>query len=197
MTHYNNIASSDIRKYIWQAIQDAEILDPHDYYADGFSDLLIPIIPTQQVPEFNNLLPGKTYMIFDWEVRTVPVQWWMTEESFTLSVVSQNYDVLNQITNLVHDLFRRYDESAVDLNNYLAGDTNFIYHHTMIDSIMSPEPFNSEGDYQIASVMFTYNYSRLINNDGRFAGAKLGDYSSLEEELEYEEIIDGGTTIIP
>lgn len=168
MTNYDSLAYQDIRRYIWQGIQDANLLDPNNYYADGFDEALIPIIPTQQVPEFNNLLPGKTYMIFDWEVKAVPVQWWMTEEGFTLTVISQNYDVLNQITSLVHDLFRRYDESAVDLNNFLNGDSNFIYHHTMIDSIMSPEPFSTEGDYQMANVIFTYNYSRKTGENGRF-----------------------------
>jgi hypothetical protein len=132
------------------------------------ADPLVPIIPTQQIPEFNNLLPGRTYMIYDFEVKAVPVQWWMTEEAFTLTVISQNYEVINQITNLMQDVFRRYDESARDLNNYLGSSSNFIYHHTTIDSIMSPEPFSSEGDYQMASVVFTYNYSRKIGSDGRF-----------------------------
>ena len=168
MTQYNIQASADIRNYIWQSILNAGLLDENDYYADGIDDALVPIIPTQQIPEFNNLLPGRTYMTYDFEVQMVPVQWWMTEETFTFTVISQNYEVLNQITNLIHDLFRRYDESARDINNYLAGNTSFIYHHTMIDSIMSPEPFNSEGDYQMASVLFRYNYSRKTEASGRF-----------------------------
>ena len=36
MTDYNKVASSDIRKYIWDSILNAEILDENDYYADGF-----------------------------------------------------------------------------------------------------------------------------------------------------------------
>ena len=75
MTAYDMLAHQDIRQYIWAAIQSADLLDPNDYYADGFDDALIPIIPSQQVPEFNNLLAGRTYMIFDWEVKPVPVQW--------------------------------------------------------------------------------------------------------------------------
>ena len=110
MTIYDKQASADIRRYIWDAIQQEEILNELDYYVENMPLPLVPIIPTQQVPEFNNLLPGKTYMIYDFEVKVVPVQWWMTEEAFTLTVISQNYEVINQITNLVHDLFRRYDE---------------------------------------------------------------------------------------
>ena len=168
MTRYNNLASADIRQYIWQAIQDEEILSMEDYFVDNIDQALVPIIPSQQVPEFNNLLPGKTYMIYDFEVKPIPVQWWMTEEAFTLTVISQNYEVINQITNLVHDLFRRYDESANDLNRVFGQDSDFIYHHTLIDSVMSPEPFSTEGDYQMASIIFTYNYSRKTGANGRF-----------------------------
>lgn len=168
MTDYSKIASSDMRQFIWDQILSAELLDENDYYADGFSEALIPIIPTQQIPEFNNLLPGKTYLIYDFEVRPVPVQWWMTEENMTISVMSQNYDVVNEITNLLLDLFRRYDESAVDINGYFEGDSEFMYHHISIDSVMSPEPYSTEGDYVIGSVIFTYSYSRKTGADGRF-----------------------------
>ena len=90
MTDYKILAAAEIRKYIWDNIKEAEILDENDYYADGFNTALIPIIPTQQVPEFNNLLPGKTYLIYDFEIKTIPVQWWMTEESMTITTISQN-----------------------------------------------------------------------------------------------------------
>jgi len=168
MTDYNKVASSDIRKYIWDSILNAEILDENDYYADGFNQSLIPIIPAQQVPEFNNLLPGKTYLIYDFETRVVPVQWWMTDESMTITTISQNYEVINQINNLIHDLFRRYDDSATDINLYLDNETEFIYHHTSIDSVFSPEPYNSEGDYQMGSTAFSYSYSRKTGSNGRF-----------------------------
>lgn len=168
MTDYGKLASVDIRSYIWDAIVEAEILDPNDYFADGFYENLIPIIPSQQIPEFNNLLPGKTYMIYDFEIKPVPVQWWMTEESMTITVISQNYEVINEINNLMHDLFRRYDESATNVNDYFEGNSDFIFHHISIDSVMSPEPFSTEGDYQMASATFTYNYSRKTSSNGRF-----------------------------
>lgn len=170
MTNYNSIASADIRQYLWQNIQDAEILDPQNYFADNMPEALIPIIPAQQVPEFNNLLPGRTYMYYDFEVKTIPVQWWMIEESMTLTIISQNYEAINRINNLILDLFRRYDEGAADINDFVNqnGSSNFQYHHTMIDNIKSPEPFETEGDYQYGSVTFTYSYSRKTDASGRF-----------------------------
>ena len=168
MTDYKSQPSSDIRQYIWDNIVEAGILNDYDYYADGLADPLMPIIPAQQVPEFNNLLPGKTYMLYDFEVKAIPVQWWMIDESFTLTVISQNYEVINQITSLVQDLFRRFDESGVSLNVYLQGGSVFNYHHTSIESIFSPEPFGEEGDYQVGSVIIFYSYSRNTGADGRF-----------------------------
>jgi hypothetical protein len=38
----------------------------------------------------------------------------------------------------------------------------------MIDSVFSPEPFGTEGDYQVGSVVFSYNYSRKTDSKGRF-----------------------------
>jgi len=168
MTNYGSQPSADIRKYIWDNIQSAEILDENDYYVDGMQDSIVPIVPAQQIPEFNNSLPGRTYMLYDFDLKQIPVQWWMSEESFTLTVISQNYEIINQITSLTQDLFRRYDESAVDLNEYLDGNTDFLYHHIMIDSVFSPEPFGTEGDYQVGSVVFSYNYSRKTGSSGRF-----------------------------
>jgi hypothetical protein len=168
MTNYNDLAVFAIRNYIWQKLQDSGILNANDYYVDSMGTYLVPIIPSQQVPEFNNLLPGRTYLVYDFEVKRIPVQWWMTEELLTLAAFSQNYDVLNQIGNLFNDLFRRYDESAGDINGYLNGNTNFMFHHTLIDSIFSPEPFTTEGDYQALQAMITYSYSRKTGGNGRF-----------------------------
>jgi len=168
MTDYNKLASANIRSYLWQKIQDSGLLDINDYYADGFDEALVPIIPVQQVPEFNNLLPGKSYIIYDFEVKTIPVQWWMSDEMMTLAVFSQNYELINKITNLVQDLFRRYDESAKDVNTYLAGDTEFQFHHILIDNIFSPEPYSSEGDFQTGQIALSYSYSRKTDGNGRF-----------------------------
>ena len=84
---------------------------------------------------------------------------------FTNFVICKTISLIN---NLINDLFRRYDESATDLNTYLAGQSNFIYHHAMIDRVFSPEPYNTEGDYQIGSAMISYGYSRITDEKGRF-----------------------------
>lgn len=168
MTNYYDIASSNIRDYIWFNLKDKEILNESNYYVDNMPLPLNPIIPSQQVPEFNNLLPGRSYMLYDFEVKQIPSQWWMTEESMTFTILSQNYEKITQIQSLMQDLFRRYDESAVDINNYFNNQNSFTFHHTFIDSVFSPEPYTTEGDYQTGMITISYSYSRKTGSDGRF-----------------------------
>ena len=60
----NNVAIQDIREYLWSQIKLSGLLNENNYFADGFSQPFIPIIPAQQMPEFINLLPGRTFIIF-------------------------------------------------------------------------------------------------------------------------------------
>jgi hypothetical protein len=168
MTDYGDVASANIREYIWHNILDLGVLKESNYYADGMPSALVPIIPSQQIPEFNNLLPGRTYLVYDHELKTVPVQWWMFEETMNLTILSQNYDKIVQISSMLNDLFRRYDDSAKDINNYFQNNNSFQFHHTVVDSVLSPEPFSTEGDLQTGVVTISYSYSRKTGSDGRF-----------------------------
>jgi hypothetical protein len=69
---------------------------------------------------------------------------------------------------MLNDLFRRYDDSAKDLNNYFQNNNSFQFHHTVVDSVLSPEPFSTEGDLQTGVVTISYSYSRKTGSDGRF-----------------------------
>ena len=61
---YSRVAVYDVRNAMWLELQNANLFNSRDYTAEGFNDPLVPIIPSQQVPEFNNLLPGKTYITY-------------------------------------------------------------------------------------------------------------------------------------
>jgi hypothetical protein len=88
---YSKVAVFDVRNAIWQELQNANILNVSDYYADGLSMPLVPIIPSQQVPEFNNLLPGKAYITYDIIQKNYGVQWWISEESMVMQIVSRRF----------------------------------------------------------------------------------------------------------
>ena len=108
---YTKVAAYDIRNVLWSELQAANLLDPNDYMADGFTKALVPIIPAQQVPEFNNMLPGKTYLIYDIVKNHIGVNWWMDEETITLNVISINAMEIQTIINFITDVFRICDHS--------------------------------------------------------------------------------------
>ena len=106
MTDYTQIAAYDIRDFMWAQLQAAGIFNANDYLADGFNIPMVPIIPAQQVPEFNNQLPGKPYITYNVVQKHYGNQWWISEESFIMEIVSRNAKQIQTLTNFLIDLFR-------------------------------------------------------------------------------------------
>lgn len=163
MADYKKIAFYDIRNALWQEIQNANLLDYNDYYADGFQDGLIPIIPAQEVPEFNNLLPGKTYMIYDIVRKPLAVNWWMEEESATFSIVSRSQNEIQTIVNFMVDVFRRYDKTAIEIQLQISESSPFKFHYFKIDSADPVQAFSDEGGFMLGGVTMSYAYTRDLD----------------------------------
>jgi hypothetical protein len=169
MTDYSYVASYDVRKVIWSQLQDEGILDYNDYFADGIADSLVPIIPAQQVPEFNNLLPGKPYIIYDIVQRHTGVQWWMSEETITLEIVSRNPNQIQTIINFLIDLFRRYDLAAKDFNLSLVDGSPYNYHYFRLESADPVQSFQNEGGFMSGVLSIAYSYTRETDPEtGRY-----------------------------
>lgn len=168
MADYSKLAIYDMNSYLWQKLQDASLFNSKEYYVDELQQHLIPIIPAQQIPEFNNLLPGKSYIVYDYEIKPTMENWWISEEIITYSILSQNYDHINKIINFLSDTFRRYDEAAKDIRNYFEENSQFEFHFSYIDKAVSPEYFKSEGGFQMGIVEICISYARKLDSSGRF-----------------------------
>lgn len=168
MVDYSKTAVAEIRDFIWSEIQEAGILNRNDYIADGFNKPLNPIIPVQQVPEFNNLMSGKTHIVYDFMVKTYSEDFWMCEEEMSLYIYSPDYSKILQITNFLLDTFRRMDLTAKDVNLSRANNSKFKYHYFYLDAAESPSPVDEEGGNHMGYVSIAYKYSREIGSDGKF-----------------------------
>lgn len=164
MIDYKKLASNDLRSYIWAGLQNSGVLDINNYYADGFTDPLVPILPAQEVPEFNNLLPGRPFMTYDYEVKPVLQNWWIQEELLILTVTSVDSDEVNSIMAVLQDLFKRYDLAATAINAYLGANSIFHFHYTAIEAVLSPQAFKTEGGNVQGEVHIMYKYSRKEDN---------------------------------
>lgn len=168
MADYQSLAINDIRAYLWEQLVAADILNENDYYADGFDAPLIPIIPAQQVPEFNNLLPGKTYIVYDYEVLPIQQDWWNIDESVDFMILSTQYDEIQKIMNFMTDIFRRYDDSATEVRNSNILSNNFIFHYTAVTGIKSPQAMKHEAGLRMGQITIFYCYNRIEQDLGRF-----------------------------
>jgi hypothetical protein len=161
MADYTKIAFGDIRNFLWAKLKEENILDENDYYVDKFNMKMNPIIPSQQIPEFQNLLPGVPYIVYDIEVTNeYGEQFWINEEIASLVIIANDYQKIYEITELIKDLFKRWDVSAGDVNAYTGQATyNFLKIH--LQGSMSPS-ISGEGDIQFGTVEIMYCYTREI-----------------------------------
>ena len=160
---YTKIAFYDIRGVLWQELQNANLLDYNDYYADGFNDGMVPIIPAQEIPEFNNLLPGKTYMVYDIVKKNIGVSWWLDEETATFSVVSRSQNQIQTIINFMVDVFRRYDKSAKEMQLEIAENSPFKFHYFKLDSADPVQAFSDEGGFMLGNISISYASTRDLD----------------------------------
>jgi hypothetical protein len=163
MTDYSYVASYDVIKVLWQQLQSNNLLSANNYYADGFMQPLMPIIPAQQVPEFNNLLPGKTYLIYDVVQKILGVQWWIFEDTITFNITSRDQVEIRTLINWMIDFFRRYEKTANEFNSFLPNTSiyNYLYFH--IDSVDPVQAFHDEGGFMNGMISITYAYTREVD----------------------------------
>ena len=168
MATYDSFPFSDIRSLIWSELKDKEILDENDYWSESFKQHLNPIIPSQQVPEFQNLFPGQVYVVYDVETNSYDSEFWICAETATLNVIGNNYIKVYEILELIKDLFRRFDVSASDINRNSSGSL-YRFLKTSIDGLYSPEYGEDEGGNVSGVIRIYYEYVREIDSStGRY-----------------------------
>jgi hypothetical protein len=94
-------------------------------------------------------------------------EYWICEEEVTLTIVSNNYGKIFEIIELSKDLFRRYDQSAADINNLGASPFKFL--NIYVSGIISPDYGENEGGILAGTIKLSYQYVRDIKPDGRFS----------------------------
>lgn len=169
MADYTENARYIINLFLWEELKNAGIINESEYRPDGFMKSLIPIVPSQELPEFNNLLPDATYLIYDYEVEGYSDDWFICEENMIYTIISSDYGKISEITEFMIDLFRRVDGSGKDVQRFNPKSQLVKFYSVSLNSASSPTPFESEGGRMMAQVEISYKYSRILNSSGRFA----------------------------
>ncbi len=169
MADYTLNARTVINSFLWDQLKEYEIFEEDQYRIDDFTKEVVPIIPTQQVPEFNNLIGDKPYIIYDYEVHGYDDNWWICEESMLFTIVATKISKISEIIEFMIDLFRRFDDSGKDVQIFNPSSDKIIFYSINLQDASSPAPFDMEGGRMAASVEISYKYSRVLSPSGRFA----------------------------
>lgn len=122
---------------------------------------LRPIVPLQQQPEMNEQNRLHPYMAYSYRTSPDPLQWWMMMDEVTYVVWGQKVDDVNEVAGAMLNYFRRLDESAVDLMDYLRakGDHRYQFHYVRVVNFFSPEPATAEAGRVGLPITLRYEYN--------------------------------------
>ena len=168
MTNYKEDAILEVRKYFWSQLLENAIFDLDDYYSDAMSSHIIPIIPVQQSPEMNQFLSGKKHIVYDKINSVYEDNWTICNEQFLFTIYSTDLGDINEIRNVMFDLFRRMDESAKDIRSWDGISDKFKFHTIYIADISPTAPSEEMKGFFSADVVLECKYSRISDIYGRF-----------------------------
>ena len=170
MTDYKADIMIDLRKYLWNQLTSNSIFTATDYYSDNIGQEIIPIIPVQQSPEMNQFLSGKKHIVYDKIGLSYEENWAICCEQILFTIYSTDVSEINEIRNLMTDLFRRMDDTAEDINNFMGSNSPFIFFSVSLIDLLSPEPEREKVGWQAGQVVIRYKYGRQISpTTGRFS----------------------------
>ena len=168
MVNYKLDAMLELRKYIWKRLKDTEIFNEDDYYSENIGDITVPIIPVQQVAELNQFLSGKKHIVYDKIGMSYEDLWAICCEQILFTIYSTDVSEINEIRNFMTDEFRRVDESARDVNNWVDLSDKFQFYSIFIADISPTEPSEEMEGFLSADIVLEIKYSRASGSNGRF-----------------------------
>jgi hypothetical protein len=168
MVNYKLDAMIELRKYFWQKLKDAQIFTASDYYSDNIGQEIVPIIPVQQTAEMNQFLSGKKHIVYDKIGMSYEDLWAICCEQILFTIYSTDVSEINEIRNFMTDEFRRVDESARDVNNWVDLSNKFKFYSIFIADISPTEPSQEMEGFLSADIVLEIKYSRAAGSNGRF-----------------------------
>jgi hypothetical protein len=164
---YKIDAMFELRKFLWKELKDSFIFDAYDYYSDNLGKEIIPIIPVQQSPEMDQFLNGKKHIIYDKIGMSYEENWLICCEKILFTIYSTDVTEIYEIRNLMTDLFRRMDESAVDVNDQNR-PSKLKFHSIHIVETSPIDPSLELKGFMSTDVILEVKYSRTTDKSGRF-----------------------------
>lgn len=183
MADYKTSGAHWLNHWLWSRLNGwvyKGTMPAFDAYGTGFQTPpnnklvrvpLTPIIPSQQVPEFTDLIQGPPFIVYNYTSAPAADSWWETNENNVYVIYDADEERLRAIHNYMIDLLRREEWTVREINDYLAGQTPegaaFEFKDLSVTSSSGPDQFQDEGGRQAAMIVVRYRYTRdLVGVDG-------------------------------
>lgn len=108
-----------LNKYLWAQIVAQGILDKNNYGG------LIPIVPVQETAGLKQAMDEQAgvgsfpYIVYNWNTNGYNQDWFKATDQIIYVVNATNQAKLRELVLLILDLFKRYDESAAAVNEFI------------------------------------------------------------------------------
>jgi hypothetical protein len=116
----------------------------------------------------NQFLSGKKHIVYDKIGLSYEENWAICCEQILFTIYSTDVSEINEIRNLMTDLFRRMDESARDTNAYSGISKKFKFFSIFVADISPTAPSEELAGFLSADVILEVKYARHIDSSGRF-----------------------------
>lgn len=169
MADYRSSGAHQLNKYLWSKLKDFQYDGVNYAFAEyrGTTPTipLVPIIPTQQIPEFTDISGGAPFIVYNFR-ENPKGDYWLTRETCSYVVYDPDEDRLRAIKNYISDLFKRWDWAAQNVNSYMSANsvTGFDFKEIHVFTATGPNTATDEGGRQTASIVVSYIYA--VDNDG-------------------------------
>ena len=156
MANWDYSAVHGLNKYLWAKLKEELQWSESNYGG------LVPITTPQQQPEFNSY--NAPYIVYGYNPQATGPDWYLDGEIIAYTIFSASSADIRRAVNVMKAAFNRFDESAVDVNNYIrangtADNKLFDYKAIRLVSAGGPEPSLTEGGRQDGSVVISVMYT--------------------------------------
>lgn len=141
-TKWDVSSAPGVNKYLWHLLQ-TEL----GWSIDNYNGL-VPITDPQQQPEMLEF--DAPFIVYNWSLQATGTLYVEQEEQIAYAIFSREEKDIRQAVNLINNYFNRFDDSAKDVNAYVAAngsDLNkkFDYKYLRVLSSSGAQPSAQEG----------------------------------------------------
>lgn len=145
-----------VRRWMWQILQAELGWQTSDYGG------LVPITTPAQQPQLNDY--SGPYIVYNYAEQSAGEDYFIKEEQAAFAIYSANEEDIRRVLNILVAYFGRYDDSAADLNRFLATQynafyKNFDYKNIRVLSTSGANAPTQEGGRQDGLIILRYRYT--------------------------------------